>query len=351
MLFNDSASCSPQLVTAHGVGDWCAAVMAHHRHITGQPKTGKTSLLVELFARDASPGRCVIDTRGDLQIEHDFLFDPAVTKWNPLAEPVHPELAPKFFAQTIKDAFGYDDLTTPVMSMYLSFVAAALIGNGYNLTDAPRLLTDKQFLAQLTFNNSLVRQFWDSYAALSERDRRQETASTLNKFLGLLLDGRARHLFGVNKRGLSLGDMANKTMLVRLPVHEYGVETVALIGSLLLAYLGQLIRTPYAIYVEDANLFAKGTLSQLLNQSDISITMTHQYLAQLDDKLLAAIIGNCAERYIFRVSKADAEYLAQDLPPMSSKKSLDELDRFTYRSIPYSRLYPDKITIPLEKRL
>ena len=101
--------------------------MARHRHIIGQPATGKTALLFELFEADTSPGRLVIDTKGDLDIAHDYLFDPTVTRWNPLAEPIDPDLAPNFFAETVKDAYGYDDLTTPVMSMYLSFLAAALI--------------------------------------------------------------------------------------------------------------------------------------------------------------------------------------------------------------------------------
>ena len=106
-----------------------AAVMSHqgNRHIIGQSGVGKTSLLVQLLAQDTHHGICVFDTKGDLDIPHDVLFDPTVTRWNPLAEPIDPDLAPNFFAETVKDAYGYDDLTTPVMSMYLSFLAAALI--------------------------------------------------------------------------------------------------------------------------------------------------------------------------------------------------------------------------------
>lgn len=350
MFLNGSVLCSPQLVTAHGVGDWYATVMAHHhRHIIGQPKTGKTALLAELIAYDQTPGRCIIDTSGDLDVPHDFLFDPAVTRWNPLSEPIDPNLVPRFFAETVKDAFGYDDLSTPVMSMYLSFVSAALIENRYNLTDAPKLLTDPEFLAGCHFDNALVQQFWDSFAALSERDRRAETASTLNKFLGLLLDGRAHRMFSVNRSGLSLQSLADKTTLVRLPLHLYGNDTVTLIGSLLLAYLSQLITTPFAIYIEDADRFAKGTLTTLLTRGSISLTLSHQYLGQLDqEKLLPAVMGNCVERHVFRVSKADADFLARDLPPMSSKLNLDELPAFTYRSFPYDRLIPDGVTIPLE---
>lgn len=361
MVFNGSALCSPRLVTAHGAGDWCAAVtvhriMVHHRHIIGQPTTGKTSLLRELLSHERAPGICVIDTRGDLDIPHDYLFEPTVTRWNPLAEPINRDLAPTFFAQTIKEAFGYDDTTTPVMSMYLSFVAAALIENRYNLTDAPRLLTDPEFRRGLHYGKPLVRQFWDSFEELPDRDQRGEVASTLNKFLGLLLDGRAERMFSVNRGGVSLERMAAKTMLVRLPVADYGTDTVTLIGSLLLAYLAKLIQTPYAIYVEDAHLFAKGTMTSILNSSNqMSLTLSHQYMDQLksgpsDTKLLSAVMGNCTERFVFKVSQQDANYLSQFIPPMSSKARLDELAYYTYRSFPYDRMTPDRITVPLEKK-
>ncbi|MEL6118412.1 MAG: hypothetical protein AAFN44_15120 [Pseudomonadota bacterium] len=82
--------------------------MAHHlnRHIIGQSGVGKTSLLVQLLTQDTHHGICVFDTKGDLHIPHDVLFDPTVTRWNPLAESIDPDLAPNFFAETVKDAYA-----------------------------------------------------------------------------------------------------------------------------------------------------------------------------------------------------------------------------------------------------
>lgn len=304
--------------------------------------------MFELFQADNSPGCLVIDTKGDLAIEHDFRFDPTVTRWNPLAEPINPDLAPSFFATAIKEAFGYDDVATPVMSMYLSFSAAVLIENGFNLTDAPKLLIDPEFRARCRYSNPLVRQFWETFEDLSQRDQRGEVASTLNKFIGLLLDGRAHRLFSVNKSGARFGDLKDKTTLVRLPVQQYGIDTVSLIGSLVLSYIAQLIDTPFSLYVEDADLFARGPLLRMLTRGSISLTLSHQYLDQLDPKLQAAVMGNCAERFMFRVSQQDALVLAKDLPPMSSRRSLDELQNYSYRTVPYDPARPDEITFPLE---
>jgi len=320
-----------------------------HRHIIGQAGVGKTSLLVQLLQADTHAGICVFDTKGDLDIPHDVLFDPAVTRWNPLSESIDPNLAPNFFAEVIKDAYGYDDLTTPVMSMYLSFLAAALIESRYNLTDAPRFLTDAKFRETCQFKSEQVQQFWATYDALTPRDQRFETASTLNKFLTLLLDKRVDHLFDHNAPAFSLANMADKVLLVRLPVAQYGKQTTSLLASLVLAYLVKLVPDNYSIYLEDADLYAKGTLLGVLNNGRKQVTLSHQYIEQLHPTLFAAVLGNCSERFIFRVSKQDAEILSQDLPPMSPKTSLDRLPNFSYRKLPFEKFDTDQITIPLEK--
>jgi len=328
----------------------CAAVMAHHnRHIIGQARVGKTSLLVQLLSQDAHSGVCVFDTKGDLNIPHDVLFDPTVTRWNPLSEPIDPNLAPNFFAEVVKDAYGYDDLTTPVMSMYLSFLAAAIIENQYNLTDAPRFLTDQKFRQRCQYRSELVRHFWQTFDTLSPRDQRHDIASTLNKFLTLLLDSRVDRLFDHNAPAFSLADMHDKVLLVRLPEAQYGKQTTSLLASLVLAYLAKLVPDNFSIYLEDAELFAKGTLLSVLNSGGKQVTLSHQYIEQLHPTLFAAVLGNCAERFIFRVSKQDAEILSQDLPPMSPKTSLDRLPNFFYRKIPFEKFDTDQITIPLER--
>lgn len=320
-----------------------------HRHIIGQAGVGKTALLVQLLQQDTHPGICVFDTKGDLDIPHDVLFDPTVTRWNPLTEPIDPNLAPNFFAEVIKDAYGYDDLTTPVMSMYLSFLAAALIENRYNITDAPRFLTDAKFREGCQFRSDLVQQFWATYDALPTRDQRFETASTLNKFLTLLLDKRVDRLFDHNAPAFSLADMAGKTLLVRLPIAQYGKQTTSLLASLVLAYLVKLVPNNYSIYLEDADLFAKGTLLSVLNTGQNRVTLSHQYIEQLHPTLFAAVLGNCSERFIFRVSKQDTEILSQDLPPMSPKISLDRLPDYSYRRLPFGKFDTDFYTVPLEK--
>lgn len=325
-----------------------------HQYIIGQSGVGKTSLVRELIERDPNRGICVVDTTGDLakHLPDHFLFDPASTRWNPFSERIQPEIAPTFFAQTVKDAYGYDDMATPVMSMYLSFLAAAIIENRRNLTNAPDFLTDRAFRDTYRYSNPLVQTFWDNFEELNNKDKRNETASTLNKLITVLLDPRVHRLFSVNK-SFSLMDVSDQLLVVQLPLSRYSQDSVSLIGSLVLSYLYQLLAQqpkPYSIYVENAQLFAPAMLRRMLNESSqVSLTLSHQYIEQLDSTLFAAIRGNCARQYIFRVSKADTEILSPDFPAMSSKAALDCLRNHSYRVVPYDRYSPDGITTRLKQ--
>jgi hypothetical protein len=306
----------------------------------------------ELIQADTSRSVAIFDTTGDITVQHDLLFDPTTTKWNPLAEAIDPNLAPTFFAQAVKDGYKYDDLTTPVMSMYLSFLAAALIENRHNLTDAPEFLTSRGKRDGYSFSNTLTQHFWDTFETLSDKDKRHEIASTLNKFLTLLLDGRIYRMLSVNNPSFTLSDIKDKTLLVRLPVHEYGKETVEIIGSLLLTYLYQLHEDrELSIYLEDCDLFARATVKNILTRGQrkgVSMTVSHQYISQLDPSVFAAIMGSCAERYIFRVSPDDSDVLGQMFPAGGLGRTLDTLENYTYRRFPYIKLKPDSFTIPLE---
>lgn len=329
-----------------------------HRYICGQAKTGKTSLLKQLIEEDAHHSICVIDTRGDLTVAHDILFDPASTRWNPLAEPIDRNIAPQLFARTIEDVVreqrgGDKPLWVMNMSMNLKFLASALIDNRRNLSDIPRFLMDKNTRDRFTFPDTLTNQYWSFFETMSAKEQTGHTTSTFNLFATLLMDERVRKLFSVNKikiahgkSGLSLSAAHDKILFVRLPVSEYGRETVSMLGSLILSYLHHLIPA-CAIYIEDCDLFAKSTLIELLSDGKASLTLSHQYVDQLDPVLFSAVQGNCSEQFLFRVSSQDAEILSRDLPPMSSKPRLDEMQSFRYRRLPYDKL-ADGQTVPME---
>ncbi|WP_424972640.1 type IV secretory system conjugative DNA transfer family protein [Dinoroseobacter sp. S76] len=325
--------------------------------LIGAHGTGKTSLLVEMMTDSIARrhGVCFFDAHG-LTLP-GTLIDPATKRWNPLREPIEPALAATLFQGTTKSAWDYAGMTTPTMDMFLLFSAAALIENARNLSDILKLLTDRQYRSTLYYSDEVTAKFWADFEDLNPAQQRQEVSSTLNKFYSLLSDPRIRRMLSVNKKGICLSDFLDDQVLhVRLPVRLYGKAKAKLIGSLILSYLTQLLLErndprPYDIYIDDAHLYAHDTVHNTLVSSSrygLSATVAIQNSKQLDPGLFDALLGNTDAQYLFRVSREDADVLSPHMPPNHSKVSLDRLPNHSYREIPFDKLRPDGVTIPLE---
>ena len=329
-----------------------------HRLLIGSYGTGKTSLLVEMLHNSIARGHgvCFFDAHGiDLP---GTIFDPATTRWNPLREPVDPALGAALFQATTKSAWDYAGMTTPVMDMFLLFSAAALIENGHNLTDILKLLTDRQYRSTLHHSDEVAAMFWADFESLNALQQRHEVASTINKFYSLLADPRIRRMFSVNRKGMYLSEYLSVEILhVRLPVRLYGKSSVKLVGSLILSYLTQLLLErndprPYDLYVDDAHLYAGDAIQNTLVSTaryGLSTIVAIQHRKQLAPDLFDALMGSTERRYVFRVSREDAEVLSSEMPANHSKVSLDRLANYSYREIPFDKYAPDGVTIPLEK--
>lgn len=315
---------------------------------------GKTALVRELIKEDASHGICVFDTSGTLTetVPHDILFDPAHTRWNPFDEPIDRNLAPNLFANTIVDLMGHSGRDRPLwlinLQLNAQFLASAFIDCKRNLTGIPQFLLDAEYRAGMNILDDDTRQYWSHFEDMPPRDRSAHIASTYSLFSSVLLDHRVKRLLGCSKTKLSLADVSRRVMVVRLPIEEYGEDTVSFVGSLVLAYVRYLTPAHYSIYVDDANLFAPKTVERLATSGRQALTLSHQHLDQLSETVRAAVLGNSGQRFVFRVSQQDAEVLKIAMPPNSSKTALDRLAYHTYRRFPWEARIPDGETVPLE---
>ena len=80
----------------------------------------------------------------------------------------------------------------------------------------------------------------------------------------------------------------------------------------------------------------------------LSTTVACQHSGQLEPDLFHALRGSTERRYVFCVSKDDADILNSEMPPNHSKVSLDRLPNHTYRPLPWDKSISDQTTIPLE---
>ncbi len=343
-----------------------------HQYIIGSSGSGKSTLLKTNIIADMKAGHavCFIDPHGEdiddlmqyvprARLKDTILFDPTdpthYITWNPLAEVDNHPLMATSLSDTIKDAWGYHGQTTPVLDMYLYFTVLSLIENGLSFFDSLAMLTSKHFRAEQSFS-PVLNTFWDNFGEMTPKEQRDSTASTLNKLFVLFGDPRLKRLLSSHKGQFSMSDaVKDKILFVRLPQGQLGLSKVSLIGSVLLSsmHLACLRRdptVPFNLYIDEVHHFAPSTLSEMLSglrKFNVSLTVAHQYIEQLERPFFASLMGNATKRHIFKVSPEDADRFQERLGRYGSHFNLDELEPHQYRTFPWHQSRTDSLTVPL----
>ncbi len=354
-----------------------------HRYILGKTGVGKSTLMLALMLEDiaAGDGLFYIDPHGqdaDRLLEYIpesrrrdvILFDPSNLDQpqpiNVLAD-VADEWRPFIASSTVdtfKSVWGYHDVPTPVLDQVLYNSTAALLeAPKATLFGIWRMLTDEPYrstvLAHVT--DPVVRSFWESeFAALSQREQRETTRSTLNKIGMLMADPRMRATLGRAWSAIDLpGILDGKIMILRLAQGRLGLSKTKVIGSILLARLhAAALSRPgqrrFHIYLDECHHFGTATLIEMLSgirKFGVSLTLCHQYLDQLPVPLRQAVLGSVGTKIVFRVGLADAEALRHELPVNSVMHSVAETPPFKARvSTPLGEYYSHNLpAIPNER--
>jgi hypothetical protein len=329
-----------------------------HSYIIGQSGTGKSTLMKQqaLDRIAAGDGVCFIDPHGqdtdDLlryiparRRKDVALFDPSqfTIPWYPLQSENRPAFTAGSFAESLKDAWGYADVPTPRMDICIYSAVAALIEADEPLLGFYLLLTSSDYRQHVIgkLEDRVIQDYWSLLDRMTERDRLQMVDTTLNKVSYLMADPCIAAMFAKRHGTLDLKDiLTGKVLLVRLPQSSLGIQKVATLGSLLLTQLHHtaLLRdpsVPFHLFIDEFHHFARGTLKEMysgIRKFGVSLTVAHQYLDQVDGDLLAAVLGNSAVRYVFRVSREDAQridvqkrqYDLYDLPNFRARVARSE---------------------------
>lgn len=312
-----------------------------HTYILGTTGSGKSTLQKSIILSDIAAGDGVffIDPHGfdtdDLigrvpknRIRDIILFDPSdhhfPIAWNPLGGVPKDEIpfVASSIVDTIKDAWDYGPVSTPTLDQYLYNGTYALLEARQPLLGLKFMLTSQKYRQTVlkAVSDPIILDFWQNdFPAMSEKDRRDTTRSTLNKIGALLSDARIRNVLGQAEGAFSFPEVIQdrRIFLARLPQGRLGIQKTKLIGSLLLTqfHLAALARdTDHMVHVhlDELHTFAGQNLELMLSgirKFNVSLTLVHQYLDQLAPTLKSAILGNVGTKVIFRVSRQDAREL------------------------------------------
>ncbi len=322
-----------------------------HMYIIGKTGTGKSSLIATMALSDIRSGNgiCLIDPHGDLsddilnripkeRIGDVVYFNPADLDYpvgfNPLEKV--PYEKQHLIVSGIISVFRkiWTEFWGPRLEHILRHSLFTLLDYpGSTLLDLPRLLTDVGFRREVL---SHVRQrevlaFWqnefDKYSAWL---RSEAISPILNKVGQFLVNLPLRNIIGQSRSTINLKEIMDgkKILIANLSKGKIGEDNTSLLGSLLLteiwltalgrAEIPEVNRTPFYLYVDEFHSFVTSSFADILSESrkyHLSLTVSHQHLLQIDEKVRAAIFGNVGSIISFRVGAEDAEYLAREFHP------------------------------------
>ena len=325
------------------------AARARHLYIVGQTGTGKSTLLLNLIAQDLATGRglALLDPHGDLaDAAADLLprrrgddlvwFDPS-----DLARPIGfnllahlPEDHRPLVADGVVAAFRaiWPDSWGPRLEHIFAHAVRTLMDvPGATLLYLPRLLQDDAFRSRCLRHlaDPVVRAFWThEFAAYPPRFREEAIAPVLNKIGRVLMTPAIRNVISQPKSSFDLRFMMDdsRVFIASLSKGALGEGPSHLLGALLVTALAQTAlsrrdiaepdRRPFHFYVDEFQSFASTGFGLILSEArkyGLTLTLAHQYLAQLPDALRDAVFGNVGSIVCFRVGAADAPILARQL--------------------------------------
>jgi hypothetical protein len=360
------------------------AARSGHLYVVGKTGKGKSKFLQHCLFQDVAAGRgCgVIDPHADLVSDLLWLLDrrrvledraqeqrlvyvnPAerryIIPFNVLATPGEPyEVAHNVieaFRRAWPDSLGEAPHFTNVMLHALLL----LIKVKLTLVDMPRLLVDADFrdgLLERAGEPELTAFFhqrfdeWGKHAAVMKE-------STLNKVTALTMNPHLRLMLGQRENRLDFRAIMDGGKVLLADLGHCDEESQRLIGSLITTGIEQAVfsrhdtatseRRPFYLYIDEFQDFSAGTgsvktLSKILSGArkfGLHLTLAHQNLSQLSERMKGAVIGNVWTKVIFGVSEDDAHEFARfvglgNLDPEAVKHAaLTETQHPVYSPLP-----------------
>ncbi len=331
-----------------------------HLYIVGQTGTGKSTLLLNLVRQDlmAGAGLALLDPHGDLAEAvlnfvprartNDLVYiNPADIErpigFNPLWR-VPDDLKP-IVADGVVSAFRHvwPDSWGPRLDYILTHAVRALLDvPGATLLMLPRLLIDEPFHIRLVHEHvgdPVVRAFWlNEFAAYGDNFRAEAIAPIQNKIGKALMVPSLRNMLAQPKSTITFRRLMDEGAIViaNLSKGGLGESTAHLLGALLTTAMAQAAlsradtpaadRRLFHLYADEFQSFATESFALVLSEARkyaLTLTVGHQYLDQLPDKLRAAVFGNAGSLIACRTGAADAPILAEQIGLANSDALLD----------------------------
>lgn len=343
-----------------------------HLYTIGQTGTGKTTLMKSLIIQDIKNGDgvCMIDPHGsDIQdvlanipperFDDVIYFDPAnIDRPMALNMLEFDQTKPEQKTFVVNELFGIfqklygkvPESMGPIFEQYFRNATMLVIEDpetGCTLLDVSRVMADKAFrkLKISKCKNPVIVQFWKEIAekAGGESSLQNIVPYITSKFDVFLANEIMRPVIAQEKSSFNFRDIMDnkKILLVNLSKGRLGDINSSLIGliivgKILMAALSRVDGNlkqlaPFYLYIDEFQNVTTDSIATILSEARkyrLSLTIAHQFIAQLEDNIKNAVFGNVGNMAVFRVGADDSEYLKSQFAPTFTASDIMNIDNF-----------------------
>ncbi|MEK7606554.1 MAG: type IV secretory system conjugative DNA transfer family protein [Patescibacteria group bacterium] len=341
-----------------------------HFYCIGQTGTGKTTMLKNMIIQDIKNGEgvCMIDPHGtDIldvlaaipkEREQDVIyFDPSYTE-RPMGlnmleyDQNHPEqktfVVNELFSIFQKLYGNVPESMGPMFEQYFRNATMLVIEDpitGNTLFDVSRVLSDKAYreLKLSHCHNPVVVQFWRDVAekAGGEGALANIVPYITSKFDVFLSNDIMRPIVVQSKSAFNFRDIMDnkKILLVNLAKGRLGdinanLLGLIIVGKILMAALSRVDAggrdlSDFYLYIDEFQNITTDSIATILSEArkyKLGLTVAHQFIKQLDERIRDAVFGNVGSLCAFRVGSDDAEYLEKQFAPVFDANDLMNID-------------------------
>jgi hypothetical protein len=335
-----------------------------HMYLIGKTGMGKTTVIENMVISDirAGHGLALVDPHGDLvekvidyipsyRINDVIYFNPADTDY-PIGFNVLESVDPDQRHLVASGMMGvFTKIWEGVWSARMEYILnncilALLEYPGSTMLGISRILVDKKYRRKVIekVTDPVVKSFWvNEYEAYNPGFRNEAIAPIQNKVGQFLSNSIIRNIIGQPKSTINLRKImdGNKILLFNLAKGKIGEDNSALMGAMMITHI-QLAamsrvdipekeRNDYYLYVDEFQNFATESFASILSEARkyrLNLTIAHQYIEQLDEKVRGAVFGNIGTIVCFRVGAADSEFLAKEFYPTFEEEDLLNLTKY-----------------------
>jgi hypothetical protein len=340
-----------------------------HCYVIGQTGTGKTGFLKNLIKQDMENGEGVafIDPHGnDIEdilamvpphrVKDVIYFDPAHTD-RPMGLNMleYDRSRPEMKTFVVDEVYGifrklYADVPEafgPMFEQYYRNAVQLVVEDpesGSTFVEIPRVFADPQFrnLKLSRCKNPIIVQFWRKIAEQAQGDPSLENVAPYitSKFDVFLTNDIMRPIVSQERSAFNFREImdSKKIFLANLSKGRLGDRNTALLGLILVSKFLQAAFSRvdtrggdlpvFYMYIDEFQNFATPSISTILSEArkyKLSLTIAHQFIAQLEEPIRDAVIGNVGTKAAFRIGTTDAEFLEKQFAPIFGAQDLENL--------------------------